>query len=567
MTLPLTPEELKQYNNVPTTPLSQKLGDTIDQLVAGNAYQVADMAARNALTPTDRQVVRVASTGELFVYDASVPQWRNVPNSSTRPDFFVPPSFPYANGVVISVDASGDDANGEGTQGNPFATVSRALDSVPNGFENIIFILVAAGAYADVSWDVTAISGNKDSSIIVWGQGHVAGEKITVTAANTAASGIAHPSGSGNYASLRRFSFPTWTTAIPGPLPSMHPVVVPGAAPEYMLFSPFVYNVSGVSFQAASGDVVAPGSDNTTGQMDLVRTSSLFETGDYTLAHVSQLPSFPNLERVRGPYGGNFSIGGCAFGYDSFGDKYFPSFRNVRGLGSCFLEGGSFAELTNESVFQYNFTFNRGNYIRRNATNVYAPSVIWFPTVTRSNLASCYIKDTTILLSSGSLTGTDSFYDTSAGARPKLVLGADGIDPNDVTGSHAAIYYLGNMDMVGPGVGIQMGNSSVRHTASITFDGVSNPLTLTSNSYWGRVSSSALGTCTEPVIIGPMSMTGSGNVSAPTAAGIAGWSGSLVNTNNPGNEVQVGANAVTSFAALPQTDFALGNLSIGAVGK
>lgn len=35
MTLPLSPEELRDYNNVPTTPVSQKLGDTINALVGG----------------------------------------------------------------------------------------------------------------------------------------------------------------------------------------------------------------------------------------------------------------------------------------------------------------------------------------------------------------------------------------------------------------------------------------------------------------------------------------------------------------------------------------------------
>lgn len=34
MTLPLSPEEHWDYNNVPTTPLTQKLGDTIDELYA-----------------------------------------------------------------------------------------------------------------------------------------------------------------------------------------------------------------------------------------------------------------------------------------------------------------------------------------------------------------------------------------------------------------------------------------------------------------------------------------------------------------------------------------------------
>ena len=35
MTLPLSPEELKAYNNIPCTPVSQKLGDTIDALIGG----------------------------------------------------------------------------------------------------------------------------------------------------------------------------------------------------------------------------------------------------------------------------------------------------------------------------------------------------------------------------------------------------------------------------------------------------------------------------------------------------------------------------------------------------
>lgn len=45
MTLPLSPEELKNYNNVPTTPLTQKLGDTINDLLAGSQQLVLAIRA------------------------------------------------------------------------------------------------------------------------------------------------------------------------------------------------------------------------------------------------------------------------------------------------------------------------------------------------------------------------------------------------------------------------------------------------------------------------------------------------------------------------------------------
>jgi len=61
-------------------------------------------------------------------------------------------------------------------------------------------------------------------------------------------------------------------------------------------------------------------------------------------------------------------------------------------------------------------------------------------------------------------------------------------------------------------------------------------------------------------------MTGNGNVTNQTGPGIAGWT--VTNAATPGAEVIVGANpGTTTFAALPQTDLALGNTSIGAIAK
>ncbi len=65
MTLPLSPEELKAYNNVPTTPTSQKLGDTINALVGGGG--AAGQKINFALTPT------LAGGTGVFTTDITIP--------------------------------------------------------------------------------------------------------------------------------------------------------------------------------------------------------------------------------------------------------------------------------------------------------------------------------------------------------------------------------------------------------------------------------------------------------------------------------------------------------------
>lgn len=52
MTIPLSPSELKAYNNVPTTPLSQKLGDTINALSGASQLSPFDAALREVYVNT-----------------------------------------------------------------------------------------------------------------------------------------------------------------------------------------------------------------------------------------------------------------------------------------------------------------------------------------------------------------------------------------------------------------------------------------------------------------------------------------------------------------------------------
>ena len=572
MTLPLTPEELKQYNNVPTTPLSQKLGDTINELVAGTAYQVEDMAARNALTPSDKEVVRVKSTGELFVYDASTTQWRVVPYSSTRPDFFL--KNLTSTSVLIFCDPAGDDISGEGTKASPFASVSRALDSIPNGFVSSVFIVVAPGTYDDRVWNFSATPGSlapysrgnstTEPIIRILGQGHLNGELINIGAGNTTANNIPHPSGSGNYACIKQFNFPTWTAPIPGPLPEMFPVVVAGAAPEYMLMREAFITIQGEQVSAPSSSfVVAPGSDNATGSMHLVTYANLFYTGNYYLTHVDQLPVFPNLrDIIVNPDIYLFDIYACHFGYVLGTDKAFPEFWYVSNLQGCVLSGGlASGGLISKKNFATQVT---SCYIRRNPANASTNSYLWLPEAVRGGMDSCYFRETTLLATKGYHYNFGGVHDTSPGARSKIVLGQDNPSGNQGAGPSVGILYFGNIDMIGPGIGVQAVSSSIRCTGSITFDGVSNPLTLSSHSYFGN-SGLSIGTCTAPVVVGPMSMTGSASTTTPTSPGIAGWT--ITNTATPGAEVQVGAAGTVTFGSLPQTDFSLGNTSIGAVAK
>jgi len=530
------------------------------------------MAARNALTPEDKQVVRVESTGELFVWDASTTQWRVVPYSSTRPDFFI--KNLTSTSVLLFCDPAGDDISGEGTKASPFASVSRALDSIPHGFVSTVYISVAPGTYDDRTWDFSATPGSlapysrgnstTEPIVRIVGQGHLNGELINVGAGNTTANNIPHPSGSGNYASIKQFNFPTWTAPIPGPLPEMFPVVVSGAAPEYLLMREAFSTIQGEQISIPSNSfVVAPGSDNATGSMHLVTSFDIFYTGNYYLTNVNQFPDFPNLRDVIvNPDIFLFDIYGCKFGYTLGADKTFPEFRNVSNVNACVLSGGS---ASGGALSKKNFSAQFNNcYIRRDPANASTSSYYWLAESVRGGMDGCYFRETTILATKGHYYNLGGVHDSSPGARSKIVLGQDSPTGNHGAGPSAGISYFGNIDMIGPGIGIQAVSSSIRCTGSITFDGVANPLTLSSHSYFGN-SGLSIGTCTAPVVVGPMSMTGSASTTTPTSPGIAGWT--ITNTATPGAEVQVGAAGTVTFGSLPQTDFALGNTSIGAVAK
>jgi hypothetical protein len=563
MTLPLTPEELKQYNNVPTTPLSQKLGDTINELVAGSAYQVEDMAARNALTPSDKEVVRVKSTGELFVYDAANTVWRNVPNSSTRPDFFL-----YDDSgttvVAVHVTPAGSDVDGEGTQTNPFRTVSRALDSVPNGYKCYVIVAVAGGNYPDIVWafPTTGGAGTNDTSggtfsspsISIVGQSpYTDGEVINLSGGALTANNVPHPSGLGNYACQSDFNFPAYTT----------PINPADPAGQHLLYGPPTA-VQGIYTPGFGGTKVVYSADNTTGVTRLVNKagSNLFQTGDYYLINRDQLPTFDGLYEIRHEGEAFYStatIYNCKIRTFLFGIDLEVRSANVSFTG-CFvssagmvINSNSAADSLTNCIIAPITPGTRTNYVG----------------ALRGGSTECYFKDTTVNATTGQYFNFGGVYESTA-SQVKLVTGTDSTSTSHGAGPSVGISYFGGCDFIGPGIAMQLVNTSVRASAgsgNFTFDNVTNPLILTSGSFWGHLNVTAIGTCTAPVIVGTKSMTGNGNVTNQTGPGIAGWT--VSNTANPGQEVQVGANPAppVGFAALPQTDLALGNTSIGAIAK
>lgn len=566
MTLPLTPEELKQYNNVPTTPLSQKLGDTINELVAGTAYQVEDMAARNALTPSDKEVVRVKSTGELFVYDAANTVWRNVPNSSTRPDFFLYDDSGTAV-VAVHVTPAGSDVDGEGTQTNPFRTVSRALDSVPNGYKANVFIAVASGNYPDFTWrfptrgsvnpDSTVVSTFASPTISVVGQSpYTDGEVINLSGGALTANNVPHPSGLGNYACQSAFNFPAYTT----------PINPADPAGQNLLYGPPTA-VQGIYVPNSSGTKVVYSADNTTGVTRLVNKagSNLFATGDYYLINRDQLPTFDSLVYINAVggdsyYTGNF-VNNCKFKAFLFGFDFGLQATNVSFTG-CFVHSSGISYQGNNGIHALN------NCIAEKSPTAF-DGRSWISGASRGGYVECYFKDMKVNVTTGQYFNLGGVYESTA-SQVKLVTGTDDTSTSHGAGPSVGISYFGGCDFIGPGIAMQLVNTSVRASAgsgNFTFDNVTNPLILTSGSFWGHLNVTAIGTCTAPVIVGTKSMTGNGNVTNQTGPGIAGWT--VSNTANPGQEVQVGANPAppVGFAALPQTDLALGNTSIGAIAK
>jgi hypothetical protein len=549
MALPLSPEELKDYNNVPTTPMSQKLGDTINDLLAGSAYQVADMAARNALTPDPNQVVRVESTGELFVWDASTPTWRVVPNSSTKPAFFK--KTPFGVNPYIYVSTTGSDVNGEGTQASPFASVTRALQSIPNGYVDNIFVLVEGGSYSDVEWIApqpasraafnTEGGSSLTTTITIYGQGHINSEIVTLGAGNLPASTVPHPSGLGNYASIRQYNFPVWTTAIPGSFPTAWPVSQVGTVPQYQLISALF---SGGFYASTNGYTILPGSDNTTGNMRLLNASNLFSTGDYFIADRDSFPAFPSLTRIKG-FAGVFPF--LSMNALSFTSSLTLSIKNVS-MRNCYREGSlNFLEANN----LFSNVFAKGSSSTTVTFRDVGPSISYFSNVT-------------VKLEQNSFLDL-ALFDSTGGAITKAQIGQSVYtDTNNGAATPSAAQYAGYLDFIGGGIGMSLLSSSILQYNSFTFDGVSNPMVL-SRSHYARRAGGAIGTSTAPTIVGIQSSTGPATILTPSGAGVSGWT--ITNTSVAGQEIQVGGNVASTYASLPSTDFSLGNTSLGAVGR
>jgi hypothetical protein len=535
--------------------------------VAGNAYQVDDMAARNALTPTDKQVVRVKSTGELFVYDATNAIWRNVPNSSTRPDFFLyDDSFTGDFAVIIHVTPAGSDENGEGTQTNPFRTVSRALDSIPNGYKAYVTVAVASGSYPDLRWsfpiagssgpDNTITSTFASPGVAIVGQSpYTDGEVINLSGGALTANFVPHPSGLGNYACQSDFNFPTYTTPINPADPSA----------QHFLYGPTSV-VQGVYYPGLPSKIVYS-ADNTTGVTRLVhaRNANLFSTGDHYLIHRDQLPTFDSLVYINAvggdSYYGNAFVYSCKFKGFTFGFDFGIQSTNVSFTG-CFIHSYGISWQGNNGISAFN------NCIVEKSPTAFSGQS-WLSDASRGGYGECYFKDMKVNVTTGQYFNLGGVYESTA-SQVKLVTGTDDTSTSHGAGPSVGISYFGGCDFIGPGIAMQLVNTSVRASVgsgNFTFDGVDNPLILTSGSFWGHLNVTAIGTCTAPVIVGTKSMTGSGFITNQTGPGIAGWT--VSNTANPGQEVQVGANPAppVGFAALPQTDLALGNTSIGAIAR
>ena len=558
MTLPLTPEELKQYNNVPTTPLSQKLGDTINELVAGSAYQVEDMAARNALTPSDKEVVRVKSTGELFVYDATYSRWRVVPNSSTRPDYFTYVRSPFTP-TYLYVDPAGSDDTGEGTQANPFASAARALNAVPHGYKRPIYIMVASGTYDDVEWVLPNIGAIMQSdstgdltlattAIRIIGQSpYTDGEQITIGAGNTTANAVPHPSGLGNYACLSDFSFPTFSTPI-------NPADPTG---QYMLFGP----PTSAGTPSFAGGHVIYSADNTAGSVRLVTPSNIFNTGTFYILRRDQLPTFTRLGEIRNFNGpaNELAVYNLAFAVELSGNTR-QVIASSCAFQQCYFNAGAMLSYTEEG-------FN--TCIVDKEPGLGFTPYVYYKSSNQSIVQRSYFKDAYVAAGQGLYTTFQGVFESTGTAYPKIVTGILSNSSTGGAGGSVGFNFFGGCDFIGPGVGMQLANTSMRITSTygnITFDGVSNPMLLASGSFVGVASGTAIGTGTDHITIGVHSATGSADAATPSAAGIAGWN--VQNTATPGAEIQVGANpAPVTLASLPQTDFALGNASVGAVAK
>jgi len=529
---------------------------------------VDDMVARDALSAKEGDVVRVRSTGELFVYDGTDFLWRVIPNSSTKTEFFKYPSTSYA-WINIYVDTNGNNTTGEGTEQNPFKSVSRALNSIPNGYKNRIYIRVAGGSYEDGNWDfpfpgATSPEDHEDPAgtsyplINVVGMSpYTDGEQIQIDSSHTTANYVAHPSGNGNYAALSDFNFPTFTTQ----------TNFNDDSGQYFLMS---------GLNTAYGNIpgwdarVVYKADNTTGLIRAVnqRNSNLYTTGTWHLVHKSQLPTFTKLGAIRNHKSNSakVSIRNLAFDLTSvYGTTIYGSSVQAANVGfyCCYFNYGAYYIDNNESDwagFQY-CIFNKRSDIS------YSP-LLWYKHSVRGTISNCYIKNTPVNVSSGQYQNLGGVYESTT-SMTKLVTGTDDISTSHGAGPSVGISYFGAVDFIGPGVAMQFSNTSVRASAgsgNFSFSGVSNPLVLCNNSFWGHLNPSAIGDCTAPVIVGTKSMTGNAFTTTQAGPGIAGWN--IINTVNPGQEVIVGA--VTSsfaFSDLPQTDLILGTGSIGAIAR
>lgn len=435
---------------------------------------------------------------ELGTYLAALASGRDV---VYRSDFFT-----TGNTVTVYVEpATGSDADGDGISvATAFATAQRALDSIPDGFMAQVIIQVGAGDLTDRIIVFTprpggASSGTLRPLITIRGTG-----TLVATITPTSSTFTKITSGSGVLkAAQGRFACNAWGTPI-------------------VLGDYYLRRFTGV-FTLNCFPVLAS-SDEVGGNMDIVNTASSITVAAYELiTHATTIGLGSSQILIVGNrqyecYLEYFDVraGAIFYGVLQSGNK---------------LIGTSTTEVTSPDMHGTTVsTLMRGCFMASGGGRLHLHGI------DNDSLFVNYFNNN-VAFSHGFLREFTGVINTTD--NPKLRLGTSDQGGTDELQGIAALGSLGGLDLEGASEGIRMSGSRAimrSNNGNTTFDGVTVPIRLQRGAVLERVT-------------GALTGAGTGVLTLESGSQLVAACGSATYTTG-GNNIQVGAKAATTFAAV-----------------
>ena len=473
---------------------------------AGDYLVVADVTARDALSPSDGDIVMSLASGIVWRRAVSPGRWIIVDNVSEDAfDNDVNALVPVYN---IFVETTGSDTAGEGTVADPFATIDTALRAMPRALAGQVIIELGAGTFT------------------------------------VGPSGFSNITPAGSY---------PWGLWIRGTTTSVASVSLGSTTDVGLLAGKYAQYRSGIGaygFTVVEGDHFLD--DTTSGFEDfapnyipLLASSSTPNIDRVATGALSKDVEIFTLATTVSPVSGSIDVHGNAGAEITFvtlkltGGTTFMQHASMQGVDASGIS---------TLIMRDGVSSIRGAYLDSTAVRM---------TGSRGRVVNAIVNDGPL-----EILGSNELFTAVT-----LVLRENGVAMSvgkqvATIGRRSSFAQIGSIDFEpgasGQGLLLTGKGSGVVLQGSMSVTGGSRALFVNEGAQYTRSFGVWTGTTTTtPVLVGAQSHL------EDVAASFTG----LTNSVTAGEQLQVGANAAGLYTAVPQTDYALGNTSLGAIAQ